>query len=193
MFGLLFLGLIIILIVFGGVWLIYQSTNQPGQNNGSAFISLKDNWAALETKAHQWKNDAYFFNVEYETLTDAQLTAKYLAPSVPDYELILTIDKKGGLNANPLHLGFNAAVSKPIGLQDFSIDSQAAMALFAQDKSISGCLTSSYPKKQLSIESDLMGFPSWTLMVENCPSAGKYSTSYLNAQSGKLIDPATIK
>jgi hypothetical protein len=172
---------IVVAVVMGGILLVYYFNNP----NQPTVLSLKDNWAALDAKAHQWKNDAYLFNVEYEIPSDDKLMVKYLAPSVPQDEFLISINKSGELVTDPLHLGFEAAVSKPIQLQDFKTDSQEAMAVFAQDNSLSKCPKSS--KKQLSMESDLMGFPTWTLVIFDCPTAGKYKTSYLNAQTGQRI------
>jgi hypothetical protein len=182
-FNLIFV-IVVILIVAGGVWFIYQSnkSDDPG------FISLKDNWAAMESKAKQWKSDAYLFSVVYETPSDTKLTAKYLAPSVPTYELLITINQSGEVISDPINLGFEAVVSKPIQLQGFSIDSQQAMAIFNQDKTNSKCLKTPNGKKQLSIESDLMGFPAWTLLLIDCPTAGKTNTTHLNAQTGESIE-----
>jgi hypothetical protein len=181
-----------VLIVIGAGWFIYQSTNLTYKNRSQNYPSLKDNWTSLEAKAHEWKSDSYLFGVEYENPADVKLTAKYQSPSTLGTELIITIDKAGEFTVDPIDLGFEAVISKPVRLQDLSVDVQEAINIFSQDKTVSGCLNDLKIQKQLSIESDLMGFPTWTLFIVDCPNFNQYKTAYLNAKTGGIFEITPI-
>ena len=193
MIKLSFFILILILIVVGAGLLIYQSTNLTYKNSNQPYPSLKDNLTTLDEKAHQWKSDSYLFGVEYENPADVKLTAKYQSPSTLGTELLITINKTGEYSVKPIDLGFDAVISKPVRLQDLSVDSSEAINIFSKDKTISGCINNTKSQKQLSIESDMMGgVPTWTLFIVDCPSFNHFKVSYLNAQTGGIFEITPI-
>ena len=177
--------LIVFLVVAVVMGVMIFSYNYFTRSDLSAYISLKDNWSALDAKAHQWKSDAYLFSVEYEIPSKNKITAKYLSPSVPQGELLVMIDNSGQFVMDPLNLGFDAVVSKPIRLEDFKTDSQDAVIIFGRNQDLAVCPKTS--KKQLSMESDMNGYPTWALVILDCPTSGKYKNAYINAQTGEVI------
>ena len=182
-------GLIILIIVGGGVWLIYQSINPSSPATQYQLPSIKENWEVFESQALAWKNDSYLFGIEYEISKEPLLTAKYESPSDLDTEFIITKNQNEQPVGKPLDLGFEAKFSKPIGLQDFSIDTQQALEIMLKDQTASNCMVSDNVLKQLSLEADMTGYPVWALSLANCPERGRVKTIYLNAQTGIVFDP----
>ena len=181
--------LIVIIIVGGAILIIYQSINPPSASANLGLASLKENWGSMQTSAKNWKNDAFLWGVEYDITDKPVLIAKFESPSDLKNELIITITKDQQPEVKPIALGFETVESKPITQENFSVDARQALDAMMKDDAVTVCINSEKTVKQLSMESDMTGYPVWTLSMVNCPSTGRIKTVYVNAQTGNVFNP----
>jgi hypothetical protein len=199
-------ALIFVLVIFGIGWVLFQ----PKASSTPQVLSLNENWEMLENGANGWQNNAYLTSVSfYLTKTmdpDAlQVAAEFHSSHVPSDEMLLVgINNAGKVVSSPLDMmpgqaiepeageivvSAGSSAQKPIQQGEWSIDSQAALDLFAKDQEIGLCLGSSNSETTLILHKVYTDYPAWELRIAYCPDSTSFNSYYLNAKTGERFDP----
>jgi hypothetical protein len=199
--------LVLALAILGIGWVLFK----PQTTSQLKVASLNENWNKLEKSAHAWKNDAYLTSVNLfveRTLhpDTLQVMAEFHSLQVPNDEIVqVTIYADGTVMNSPrdtmtVHASdpiFEELVANARGSAEdairrgnWSIDSQEALNIFAEDQEISLCLGSPQSLITLSLNKSYTGKPAWELLIAECPSnSNVFESFYLNAKTGERFDP----
>ena len=197
---------ICVIVVLGIGWILFK----PKASSTPQVLSLNENWEKLEEGASGWQNDAYLTSVSFyitKTMdpTALQIAAEFHSSHVPSDEMLLVgINNAGKVVRSPLDMmpgqaiepeageivvSAGSSAEKPIQQDEWSIDSQAALDLFAQDQEIGLCLGSSKSDISLVLHKVYTDYPAWELRIVYCPDSTSFNTYYLNAKTGERFDP----
>jgi len=196
--------LILVLVILGVTWTL----SKPSSNSVPKLFSLKEKWDSMESIAHNWQKDAYLTNVTFYVtgqLLDpsaAKIVAEYHSSNMPDDNMFFVkIDNSGNATAFPFDMAQGASglsdtgsitvsagssATNPLHREEWTIDSQDALNIFAQNKTISSCFRSSEAVIELSLNKTWTESPAWELTIFNCPDKS-FASYYLNAQTGEVI------
>ena len=198
---------VIVLALLGTSWVIFK----PKEASQLQIASLNGNWNKLENSAHAWQKDAYLTSVSFfilKTLNPPalQVMAEFHSLQVPNDQVVQVALYADGTVVNSPRDTMSVYVSDPkfeellasargsaedaIRQGDWSIDSQDALKIFAEDQKISLCLGAPQSIMTLSLNKILTEYPTWELLIAECPSySGDFETYYLNARTGERFDP----
>jgi hypothetical protein len=199
--------LVLALAILGIGWVLFK----PQTTSQLKVASLNENWNKLEKSAHIWKNDAYLTSVnlfvERTLHPDTwQVMAEFHSLQVPNDEIVqITIYADGTVVNSPrdtmtvhasdpvfeeLVANARGSAEDAIRQGDWSIDSQEALNIFAEDQEISLCLGSSQSLITLSLTKTYTDEPAWALLIAECPrNSNVFESFYLNAKTGERFDP----
>ena len=176
------------LLVFVAGWVSFRVSTQ----RIPTVLSLKDNWDSLEMSAHNVQSDAYLTNVAISLNRKSPyiISAEYHSTSAPDKMIFVGIDSFNEIDSIWIDVpSSSSGAQKPIYRNDWTIDSQDALFIFAKDETINTCLKSSKSSIGMSLNRVMTESSSWVLNIIDCPEEGKFKAYYLNAQTGELFDP----
>gem|GEM_PF-5912140 len=197
-----------LLLLLGAGWVFFR----PNKNNVPQVASLKETWEILESSAREWQEDAYLtnvsFNVTREIIIDPfaiKISAEFHSSHVPSDEMLFVgitnsgkvikhlIDMMPGQaqESKPegIYGGVGSRTEIPIYQGEWSIESQDALNIFAKDREVGLCFSSSKASSiELSLNKAYTEYPAWELIIVNCPDKGEYRAYYLNARTGELFD-----
>jgi hypothetical protein len=201
--------LVLVLSILGIGWALFKpkTVRQP------EVISLGDNWSTLENSAYAWQKDAYLTSVQFFMLqtiqpVSLQAVAEFHSLQVPYNESVqVAIYSDGTVVNSPQAPASSVQASDPnieellnnmrgsaddaIRRDDWAIDSQEALRIFAADEEISQCLESSRSMITLSLNKMLTDFPAWELSILECPNNSElFESYYLDAKTGERFDPS---
>jgi hypothetical protein len=158
--------------------------------------SLSDNWEKLETNAHKSYPDSYLtlVSIDISRKNPYWINVEYHSQSQPNLLLLVGIDFYGKVHVKPFTSPplAQSSMTIPVYREDWSIDSQEALLIFAKDETINSCLISSKDIIELllyKIQTSDGEFAVWQLSIVNCPEEGKAEDFYLNAVTGESFDP----
>lgn len=200
--------LVLALAILGIGWVLF---NPPAARQHKV-ASLNENWNKLENNARTWKSDAYLTSVNFylvKTLNSPalQVIAEFHSLQVPANETIQVSIYDDGTVVNSPGSPVTISASNPV-LQEFmanargsaedairqgdwSIDSQEALNIFAEDPEISACLESSQSIVTLSLNKTQTNDPAWELLIFECPGySSDLETYFLDAKTGERFDPS---
>lgn len=151
--------------------------------------SLKDNWEKLESSAHSWQADAYLTNVSFNIAGQGHypIEAEYHSQNEQNQLLVIGIDKMGKIVYLPIDLpSSSSGAQDPIYREDFEIDSQEALNIFAKKEEIRACLVKpSGAQIMLMLNQVMTENISWQLATFNCQD--KDGLYFLDAKTGEVI------
>lgn len=175
-------------------------------------ISLKDNWTNFELTAQEWQEETYIESVMF-SFAHQTLTALVYSPDVDNQGIMVIVGYNGNMETMPrnrerpefwdmskedlsdIFVGDRRPVAThyPISQNEWKIDSQEALNIFAQDNEILSCLgKASSPELSLSkqtVNEDAINVLVWELLFWRCPNKNSTQSYYLDAQTGERISP----
>jgi hypothetical protein len=148
---------------------------QPSNTNLPFIGSVKSELPHLYETAYQWQSDAYLVELEYnfgwkEAHSDYLINADFRSFAEPNTILEVEVTPDGNYVYEFYHLPQSASMSLSITEENWVIDSQEAISIFAQDNDeIRACLSFDRPKKlkltrRYSAEQEVK----WCLFIDEC-------------------------
>jgi hypothetical protein len=201
--------LLLVSAILGIGWVLFKPT-APRQ---LTVASLNENWNKLENSARTWKIDAYLTRVDFfifKAISNSpamQVMADFHSLQVPVNETIrVTIYDDGTVVNSPgnpvtihasdpvfekLLANARGSAEDAIRRNDWSVDSQEALNIFAADPEINECLWSPQSIVSLSLNKTYTDDPAWELLIFECPGySSDLETYHLNATTGERFDPS---
>jgi hypothetical protein len=178
--GVAFGTMLTVALSFGMLTLASTLEGRRSLSANMPFVgSVKAELPNLYKIARQWQNDAYLVELSYNfgsqaiypTYDDYIFSANFRSLSEPDTSLVIEVSRQGKYLKNySFHLPPSSNWQIPISDENWTIDSQEAVSVFAQDSDIRACLKLDHPKKlQLTQEaSPENGQVIWCLHDKDC-------------------------
>jgi hypothetical protein len=170
----------------------------PGKaETGPKVPSFRDYYPVLLKEAQKWQPDAYLDEAEIflaPRFSDStSISAGFYSPSANSESFGVEIQQDGNLSSRTFDHSSPILNHKPITLNDWKIDSQAALDALLKEigsKSLNaeGNHCSSISLRRILPSPDQRII--WSLRLWNCSSPAEYF--YLDANSGILLDISVI-
>jgi len=174
------LGTVVTVVV--GFGLIAMASKVEGRRSTSSNVpfvgSVKAELPNLYERAYQWQKDAYLVGLKYNFGSEPRyltydddyiISADFRSPSKPDMSLVIEISRDGAYTKDySSHLPPSSDWQAPI--ENWAIDSQEAVSIFAQDRAIRACLNLEHRKKLILTRMSSLekGRMIWCLRINEC-------------------------
>jgi len=174
--GVAFATVITAVLGFGLVTIAAKMEGRQSSGTNVPFVgSVKSELLNLYEIAYQWQSDAYLVRLDYnfgreQDFSNRLITAFFESSSDSNSFIVVTVTTDGNYVQRPYNSSGSPNASQPIADEDWPIDSQEAVSIFARDEGVRSCLNRDQPKKLeltrvYSAENDPVV---WCLRIDEC-------------------------
>ena len=165
---------------------------RPASNANIPFVgSVQPHVIKMQEIAHQHYEDAYLVELMYNfgQQTNYILSTEFAIPSHPSLGLVIELSIDGEYIEETYEVPTHLSSPIPITKEDWPIDSQKAIWIFAQDDGLKTCIVLSQEYRKLleltraySIDQDEV---KWCLRIDGCEAT--QTRTCINAATGEKI------